>query len=208
MGFLLKTSGLIPSSLPLDGLLDEAKEQLYQEVDYIAESQHLHKFSKLLQNDPFFDVPELNREFSTQKTLAMDFKNGITIDKLVDFNQKTKNEVTERLIGLIFKEIFEFNLIQTDPNFANFLYDETTSKIVLLDFGATKEIDSKTVHNFRLLFQGILKQNIEEIERNLRELGLVTKDLPVEILNSILDIIKCIGLSIERINHMTFQIQS
>ena len=54
------------------------------------------------------------------------------------------------------------------------------------------------MNNFRLLFQGILQQNIEEIEINLRELGLVTKDLPDEILTSILDIIKSFGLSIEK----------
>ena len=196
MGFLLKTSGLIPKSIPLDKLLKEAKNQLHQEVDYTTESQYLEQFSKLLQNNPDFEVPALEREFSTKKTLAMDFKSGISIDRLGNFNQETKNTVIEKLIALIFMEIFEFNLVQTDPNFANFLYDESTCKIVLLDFGATKTLDTQTVHNFRTLIKAILRQNDEEIKSQLNDLELISKDLPQDILNSIIDLIKKYSLPI------------
>jgi len=196
IGFLLKSSGLIPSPIPLDELLFEAKNQLHQEVDYIAESQYLNQFSKLLKNDPHFDVPTLDVEFSTNKTLAMDFKSGINIDKLVSFNQETKNSTIEKLIALILMEIFEFNLIQTDPNFANFLYDESTCKIVLLDFGATKPLDTKTVNNFRMLINAGLRQNTEEIKYYLNKLELIRTDLPQDILNSILDLIKKYSLPV------------
>ena len=196
MGFLLKTSGLIPSSIPLEELLREVKNQLHQEVDYIAESQYLNQFSKLLKNHPYFDVPNLDGEFSTNKTLAMDFKNGISIERLVNFNQETKNTVIEKVITLIFMEIFEFNLVQTDPNFANFLYDESTRKIVLLDFGATKTLDTKTVNTFRMLIKAVLRQNTEDIKDHLIELELITKDLPDNLINSILDLISKYSLPI------------
>ena len=36
------------------------------------------------------------------------------------------------------RELFEFRFMQTDPNFANFLYDAPTGKLTLIDFGAAK----------------------------------------------------------------------
>ena len=36
-------------------------------------------------------------------------------------------------------EIKEFKFMQTDPNWANFLYNEKTHKIELLDFGAARD---------------------------------------------------------------------
>ncbi len=189
IGFLLKRSGLISSAVPLDELLNEAKKQLHQEADYEVEAQYMSKFSKLLNNDPYFDVPKIDPDFSNQKILAMDFKSGVTIDQLVYYNQEKKNYVIEKLIELVFKEIFEFNVVQTDPNFANFLYDKKTDRIVLLDFGATKRLDQKTVKNFKDLFIAILDQKNEQIEHILRELKLIDENIPNQILDTILTII-------------------
>jgi hypothetical protein len=36
--------------------------------------------------------------------------------------------------------LFEFRMMQTDPNFANYRWRPETGQIVLLDFGATREI--------------------------------------------------------------------
>jgi hypothetical protein len=44
------------------------------------------------------------------------------------------------LIELCLRELFEFRMMQTDPNFANYRWRPETGQIVLLDFGATREI--------------------------------------------------------------------
>ena len=106
MGMLLKTSGLVPKTFPLRKLLKEAKYQLHQEVDYVSEGEYLKQFSKLLKENPYFDVPTFHSELSTHKTLAMDFKSGICIDKVSELNQNIKTLVIERLITLLFMEIF------------------------------------------------------------------------------------------------------
>ena len=80
----------------------------------------------------------------------MEYQNGITIDQVVHHDQKTKNSIINNLVELAFKEIFEFNLIQTDPNFANFLFDDTSKKIVLLDFGATSKVSKKISESLKI----------------------------------------------------------
>ena len=58
-----------------------------------------------------------------------------------------------RLIGLVLEELFDFNLMQTDPNFANFRYAPDTGRIVLLDFGATRSFDTGLAGRMRDVVQ-------------------------------------------------------
>jgi aarF domain-containing kinase len=49
--------------------------------------------------------------------------------------------VAQALLELYCREFFEWGLVQTDPNFGNFLVREAERRIVLLDFGATLEFE-------------------------------------------------------------------
>lgn len=42
------------------------------------------------------------------------------------------------MIELCLKELFQFRMMQTDPNWTNFLWDSRERKIGLVDFGATR----------------------------------------------------------------------
>ena len=42
------------------------------------------------------------------------------------------------LLRLVLRELFEFRFMQTDPNFANYLFDPESERIALLDFGAAR----------------------------------------------------------------------
>ena len=46
------------------------------------------------------------------------------------------------LFALLLREVFEFRLVQTDPNFANYRYDPDSGQLILLDFGATRPYKS------------------------------------------------------------------
>ena len=48
-------------------------------------------------------------------------------------------------MGPVVPGLFEFRLVQTDPNFANYRYDKASGRTVLLDFGATRAYGSEVV---------------------------------------------------------------
>jgi len=52
-------------------------------------------------------------------------------------------------VGLLFRELFEFGLMQTDPNFANYRYDPETKQLILLDFGATRSFAPALAQGYR-----------------------------------------------------------
>jgi predicted unusual protein kinase regulating ubiquinone biosynthesis (AarF/ABC1/UbiB family) len=142
---LIKLSGLVPSSVDVNTLLSHAKQQLHEEADYHREAAMLERYKQALDKDsclakPLFVVPEVYAPLTTTKVLAMDFVNAASLEVLQKEDQQTRDLAMTSLMTLFFKEVFDFRLLQSDPNLANYQFDTETKQWVLLDFGATREI--------------------------------------------------------------------
>jgi len=160
---LLRVSGLLPRELDIAPLLAEAKRQLAEEADYAREGEQMTLFGRLLADDPAFVVQLLDEEFTTSNVLAMSFVEGQPIEWLQTAPQAERDSVTTLLIGLVLRELFEFGVMQTDPNFANYRYQPDTGRLVLLDFGAVRAVASKTVQGYRRLAQAALDSDREGV---------------------------------------------
>ncbi|XP_061875750.1 atypical kinase COQ8B, mitochondrial-like, partial [Colius striatus] len=57
-------------------------------------------------------------------------------------------QVSAALLGLCLRELFQFRLVQTDPNWANFLYDPQEETLTLLDFGATRSFSKEFTDHY------------------------------------------------------------
>ena len=148
---LLRVSGLLPSELDLRPLLGEAKRQLIEEADYVREGARMEDFAERLAGDPGFVVPRLEPEFTTAQVLAMSFVEGKPVETLAEADPEVRDRVMGRLIDLVLRELFEFGVMQTDPNFANFRWQPEGEKLVLLDFGAVQPVAPETVEAYRAL---------------------------------------------------------
>ncbi len=148
---LLRMSGLLPAELDIRPLLDDAKRQLKDEADYHKEAEFLQAFGDLLRDDERFLVPEVLPELTRRTVLAMTYVSGRPIETIVDLPQAERDRVMTALVELMFMELFELRMVQTDPNFANYQYRSKTGQIVLLDFGATRRFKARFVNNYRKL---------------------------------------------------------
>ena len=59
VGRLIKLSGMMPPGLELEPFLDEARNQLHEEADYVAEAAHLERFRGFLAEDERFLLPRV-----------------------------------------------------------------------------------------------------------------------------------------------------
>jgi len=148
---LINLSRLVPKSLDIGPMLAEAKLQLHQEADYEQEAAYLKRFGKLLKNEPDFQVPALHKDLTTGHILAMSFIDSVPIESMETAPQKERNRIIKLLFSLTLRELFEYRLMQTDPNFANYRYCHKTGKLVLLDFGATRAIPKRVANQYRKL---------------------------------------------------------
>ncbi|NCP64722.1 MAG: AarF/ABC1/UbiB kinase family protein [Paraglaciecola sp.] len=185
---LIKMTGLLPSKLNLKPLLAEAKKQLHDEADYPLEGQRLGQYAAVVANDDAFVMPVLDETFSTTNILAMTFLDGSPIESLVSAPQALRDAVISNLMRLFFKELFVFKLVQTDPNFANYLYDHDSGKIVLLDFGATRDYGDTLVSGYRQLMQGACANDQAKIKAAALQIGLLNEAIPATIQQTISDI--------------------
>ena len=156
---LLRVSGLLPRELDVGPLLNEAKRQLAEEADYEREGMQMTRFGELLADDPGVVVPRLDTEFTTNSVLAMSFVEGEPIESLVTAPQALRDSVTTTLIRLVLRELFEFGVMQTDPNFANYRFQPDTGRLVLFDFGAARDVAAATELAYRRLLQAALGED-------------------------------------------------
>ena len=170
---LLRLSGLLPASLDLKPLMAEAKHQLHEEADYRREGEQMERFGALLADRPDLLVPERLVELSSDSVLAMTFVSGTPIENLVTAPQPVRNEVARKLIELVLREMFEFGLMQTDPNFANNRWQADTGRLVLLDFGATRAIEPETVKAYRTMLASGLAGNRDGLRSAALDAGIV-----------------------------------
>ncbi|WP_128892431.1 AarF/ABC1/UbiB kinase family protein [Erythrobacter sp. HKB08] len=171
---LLRVSGLLPKQLDLDPLLKAAKEQLHEEADYIREGEQMRLYRERLADRPGFIIPELHEGLTREKILAMSFVEGIPIETLADEPQDLRNEVFERLIRLVARELFEFGVMQTDPNFANYRYQRESGRVVLLDFGATRAVAPDIQRSYRRLLEAGLDRDQDRVREESVAAGFVS----------------------------------
>ena len=153
---LLRMSGVLPNRFDISPLLKEAKQQLAEEADYQREGEQMALFGRLLANAPEFVVPVLNLELTTSRILAMTYLDGRPIETLETASQAVRDTAARTLMTLVLRELFEFGVMQTDPNFGNYRVQAETGRIVLLDFGATRPVEAGTSDAYRRLLGAAL----------------------------------------------------
>lgn len=160
---LLRISGLVPKELDLAPLLEEAKRQLHEEADYLREASQVKRYGDLLEGDARFLVPGALDELTTPRVLAMEFVEGRPIEALEAEPQALRDRAMTDLIALVLREMFEFGVMQTDPNFANYRFQPDTGQLVLLDFGATRDVAPQVAQAYRRLLSAGLAQDRDAV---------------------------------------------
>ncbi|AQM71098.1 MULTISPECIES: ABC1 kinase family protein [Vibrio] len=190
VGTLLKVVGLIPESVDYKGLLEEAKKQLHDEADYAREAHFAIRYHDALKDHPHFVVPKIHTESSSDAVLAMEFIDGSPIEQIEHYDQNTRDFVMHSLLELLFRELFEFKMVQTDPNFANYLYIENTRQIGLLDFGATREYSEQFSTGYRQAFASVVNDDEQGLNNALEQIGFFSKTIMPAQRQAILDLVK------------------
>ncbi len=184
---LIKLSGALPKHIDLTDLLREAKAQLRNEADYLQEARFLNAYRVNLANDPHFIVPYVVDELTDQNILAMEYIEGSPITDISNVTPDILNTVCTQLMRLTYEELFKHKFMQSDPNFANYLYQADTTKIVLLDFGACRDISENTSFHYLAMADAMQRQDKKDMQSSLFALGLVDHNMSDSALNTVLN---------------------
>merc|ERR1712157_716128 len=92
------------------------------------------------------DFANVEKDVSSKRILATELiRGGLTIDECTKLPQETRNFIVRNMIRLAFYQLFTLRFMQTDPNFANYFWDDKNKKVWLIDFGATQEYSKEFI---------------------------------------------------------------
>ncbi|HSG04062.1 MAG TPA: AarF/ABC1/UbiB kinase family protein [Marinobacterium sp.] len=188
---LLRLSGLIPRSLDLSDLINEARRQLHLEADYLAEAEHLRSYAHSLEGFCQADqvvMPQCYSQLTSAEILTMSFVEGQSLESWLSQHPEDADRLLAQLLELFFTELLQFNLMQTDPNPANFQVQVETGKLVLLDFGAVRRFDPEFVGRYKQAIDMARSQSREGLQQALEVLGFFAKGADVANREVVLDI--------------------
>lgn len=174
---LLRVWNFLPKGLYIENLIKSAREDLAREVNYLNEAELSRKFAQKVGQDKGLIVPQVINELTTRRVLVNELMSGIPVDKLDELDNMTwdiKNRVAERMLRLTLREVFEFQLMQTDPNWSNFLYDVENDRIVLLDFGAARSYKKEFVDDYIEIIRAAADRNPDKVYEYSKRLEFLT----------------------------------
>lgn len=190
---LLRLAQVLPLGIDVSAIAREAKRQLTQEADYLAEGAFLEQYAQLVADEPQIVLPRVHWDLTTPRVMAMDYMDGVPLDELdADTPQAVRDTVGALLQKLLFRELFEFRVMQTDPNFANYLYQPASARLVLLDFGATQRFTATFSARFRRITRAIVAGERAVIEREARRIGYIGPDAEADVVAAALDMIELV----------------
>lgn len=178
LALLLRALRLVPAGLDLDTVIPELKDELRREADYAREARSQEQYRALVGEDANVLVPRVHADLSTRRVLASDRVRGLPIEDLrsPEHPQSRRDEIGTKLLRLVFRELFEFRFVQTDPNFANYLFEPKQERVALLDFGAVRSFSKHFTSRYAALISATIAKDAELVEELANALGLLRGD--------------------------------
>jgi len=180
LALLARTPGLVPAALNPSAMLARVREQLHLETDYAAEARHATEYRRRLGSDPVLMVPAVHEEHCTAHIIATDFAPGVPVDQLTrpGVPQAQRDHVAATLSRLSVHELFRMRLVQTDPNFGNYLFDAASGRVALIDFGATEAVSDARVEQLRELARALRDADLERLKSAALAAGFIGAEDP------------------------------
>lgn len=180
---ILSLSKILPAGVDLTNVFEEIKTMLRQELDYVREAEHTQRYYNLTLGDDRFVIPKVFSKYSNNKVLATEYIEGLKPDHqlIQSLSDTRRNRLAANFLDLYFKEIFDWSFVQTDPHIGNYkiqIDSKGNDRLVLLDFGATKQYDSAFISSYKKLIKGAVFENETIFTAGATELGFIIKSDP------------------------------
>ncbi|CAF0730942.1 unnamed protein product [Brachionus calyciflorus] len=160
---ILEMIGILFEKFNFSWVLDELKDTLAKELDFINEANNSKRCFEDLKNLKFVHVPKVFDYLTTSKILCMEFINGVKISEVDEIKKMGLNlkEVDEKLVKMFAKQIFHTGFVHADPHHGNIYVrkkagTKNEAEIVLLDHGLYDTINESDRKNLCKLWKYII----------------------------------------------------
>ncbi len=189
---MLKLARWLPAGRDMDDWLESMRRHLHHEIDYRREARFAQTMAdhvaSLGSKGEVYHVPAVYPEFSGDRVLALEYLRGRSVNDpaIARLSLKRRNALARAMLELFFIELYEWGLLQTDPNFGNYLIDIAkpgsgeVDRLALLDFGSMMACDADFLFHLRQVIAAGLEEDTETLADGLVGLGCLRPDADTE----------------------------
>ncbi len=189
---LFRLSRMLESTRSVDDWFSDIRELLHREVDYNNERQELEFARQNLQGDKRFVVPQVFPRYCSERVLCMSWEQGESInhESVAALPQATRNALGESIVDLFLTELYDWQRMQTDPNFGNYRVqiEGGNARLVLLDFGAIRPLPDEFSGDFKRMIRAAYYNDKVSFLDSSIALGFMKAKFPEAVLNNFTDI--------------------
>jgi predicted unusual protein kinase regulating ubiquinone biosynthesis (AarF/ABC1/UbiB family) len=168
----------------------ELEERLHEELDYINEAKNIALFQKMFRDDPEVIIPEFYPDFSSRRVLTMSFLEGYPFADILKpgVDQTMKDWVAIKYFRVVWRQIFEFGILHTDPHPGNYLITYHP-KLAILDFGSIRIFPEEIRAAYHSLAAAIMRRDEKRMTKCFVQLGFLDEDENPKPMVRIMDIV-------------------
>jgi predicted unusual protein kinase regulating ubiquinone biosynthesis (AarF/ABC1/UbiB family) len=155
----------------------ELEERLREELDYVKEGANLRRFGQLFADDPEVVIPEPYPAFSSRRVLTMSALDGYPLQEILapGVDQELKDWVAIKYFRVLWRQIFEFGLLHTDPHPGNYLITHHP-RLCMLDLGSVRAFPETIRAAYVALADAALRGDAAAMSESFIRLGFLDAD--------------------------------
>jgi len=124
-------------SQDVDGLIEELRERVLEELDYRKEAVNQQRLHDYFAGHPTISVPAIVAELSTRRVVTSELVTGARFADIASWSQEERDLAGETLYRFVFRSLYEVHAFNGDPHPGNYLF-HGGGKVTFLDFGMVK----------------------------------------------------------------------
>lgn len=155
----------------------ELEERLREELDYVREAANLREFRRRFADDPEIMIPEPYPAFSSRRVLTMSLLEGYPLQDILapGVDQALKDWVAIKYFRVLWRQIFEFGILHTDPHPGNYLVTHHP-RLCMLDLGSVRVFPEPIRAAYLALAAAVLDQDEAAMGDAFVRLGFLDRD--------------------------------
>lgn len=171
---------IISDSDQIDPYIEEVRDTLLRETDYLQEGQSIDRFYNRF-NSTSILTPQWIPDLSTERVLTMTYLEGVHLNEFLQSNppQEARDQMGQNLWDFFHDQIRDRDEIHADTHPGNFLFT-ATGQLGVIDFGCVKSFPDEFFMDYLQLLPTHLRQDEDEIKNLYFKLDIL-KGEPEEI---------------------------
>jgi predicted unusual protein kinase regulating ubiquinone biosynthesis (AarF/ABC1/UbiB family) len=168
----------VPSQ-DVTALIEELRERIGEELDYLREAEHQRLFAAYFDGHPTVRVPKIIDELSTARVITSELAAGARFAEMLGWPQAEKDLAAETIYRFTFRSLYELHAFNGDPHPGNYLF-EPGGRVTFLDFGLVKHFKPHELDPLIRMIQALcVHDDPEGFRRAMEEADFLEPGAPI-----------------------------